>query len=161
MYRENTGKTDQDFLVRKTFLFFSNKYNFIQKLKNLSFEIFTQRRIEMLDDFDLSTMIITKDSTPIRRSFHETLKVSLQQIKELVGPNHLKKTVIMSLVGYCVTLSYFTLLFWLPEIFQRFEIFDKNYPGKSASICTVSNILYSRNSTVVIIKINITKLKTK
>lgn len=36
--------------------------------------------------------------------------------------------------------SYYTLMIWFPELFYRFEEFEKEHPGQSASVCEVSSV---------------------
>lgn len=109
-----------------------------------------QERIKNLRNPVLNELINAQDSKQIKRSFLEMLKNCFEQTKELMRPPYLKTTVLMCIAAYCMTSSYFTMVFWLPEIFQRFAIFEEQFPDMSASVCTVSAILYSKNATVVI-----------
>lgn len=43
----------------------------------------------------------------------------------------------------CTFCSYYTLMVWFPELFQRFDIFEEKNPGVSASVCDVSSIVVS------------------
>lgn len=108
-----------------------------------------QERIKNLRNPDLDDLLNSQDSTPVKKPFSKILKNCLRQTKELLRPPYLKTTVLMCISAYCITSSYFTMVFWLPEIFQRFAIFEEQYPGQSASVCTVSTILYSKNATPV------------
>lgn len=37
--------------------------------------------------------------------------------------------------------SYYTLMIWFPELFNRYEEFEHNFPNTSASVCDVSGIV--------------------
>lgn len=37
--------------------------------------------------------------------------------------------------------SYFTLIMWFPDLFERFEQYELLYPNTEAGICTVSEIV--------------------
>lgn len=37
--------------------------------------------------------------------------------------------------------SYYTLMIWFPELFNRFEKFEHEHPGQHASVCEVSSIV--------------------
>lgn len=41
--------------------------------------------------------------------------------------------------------SYYTLMVWFPELFQRFDDYEKLNPGVSASVCDVSSIVISNS----------------
>ncbi|XP_043064442.1 synaptic vesicle glycoprotein 2A-like [Drosophila ficusphila] len=49
-------------------------------------------------------------------------------------------------IQFCLTTSYYTLMVWFPEIFQRFTEYEKAFPGTPASICDVSSIVPSNSS---------------
>lgn len=36
--------------------------------------------------------------------------------------------------------SYYTLMIWFPELFYRFEEFEREHPNQSASVCEVSSV---------------------
>lgn len=38
------------------------------------------------------------------------------------------------------TCSYYTLMVWFPELFNRFEEFEETYPNMTASVCDVSSV---------------------
>ncbi|XP_026678520.1 synaptic vesicle glycoprotein 2C-like [Diaphorina citri] len=44
--------------------------------------------------------------------------------------------------------SYYTLMLWFPELFNRYEKFEHLHPGKVASVCDVSALQPADNSTV-------------
>ncbi|ALC45407.1 CG3168, partial [Drosophila busckii] len=52
-------------------------------------------------------------------------------------------------VAICAIPSYYTLMVWFPELFQRFDEYDEVNPGMAASVCDVSSIVVS-NSTFIV-----------
>jgi len=36
--------------------------------------------------------------------------------------------------------SYYTLMMWFPELFNRFETFERQQPGVDVSVCQVSSV---------------------
>lgn len=36
---------------------------------------------------------------------------------------------------------YYTLMVWFPELFNRYEAYERNNPGASASVCDVSSVV--------------------
>ncbi|XP_065354815.1 synaptic vesicle glycoprotein 2B-like [Calliphora vicina] len=80
----------------------------------------------------------------------EELKLLLAEIwsqtKTLCKKPHLRNTSLTCAIQFCLTTSYYTLMVWFPELFQRFDDYEKLNPGVSASVCDVSSIVVS-NST--------------
>jgi len=44
-----------------------------------------------------------------------------------------------------LTRSYYTLMMWFPELFNRFEKFEQQQPGKDVSVCQVSSVYIEQN----------------
>ncbi|XP_044756516.1 synaptic vesicle glycoprotein 2C-like isoform X2 [Coccinella septempunctata] len=73
-----------------------------------------------------------------------------EQTKALCKPPHLRYTIITCLIQFGLTTSYYTLMIWFPELFNRFEEFESLHPNESASVCEVSSVvLPTTNGTVI------------
>ncbi|SPP88387.1 blast:Synaptic vesicle glycoprotein 2C [Drosophila guanche] len=70
------------------------------------------------------------------------------QTKTLYKHPYLKNSLITCAIQFCLTTSYYTLMVWFPEIFQRYDDFEKTHPGTPASVCDISSIVTS-NTTFV------------
>ncbi|XP_060801756.1 synaptic vesicle glycoprotein 2C [Amyelois transitella] len=60
------------------------------------------------------------------------------QTKALCKPPYLKNTILTCLIQFGLTTSYYTLMIWFPELFNRYETYEKAFPGTHASVCTVA-----------------------
>uniref|UniRef100_A0A1A9ZZ58 Major facilitator superfamily (MFS) profile domain-containing protein n=1 Tax=Glossina pallidipes TaxID=7398 RepID=A0A1A9ZZ58_GLOPL len=78
----------------------------------------------------------------------ELLAEIWSQTKTLYKKPYLRNNSITCGIQFCLTTSYYTLMVWFPELFQRFDEFERQYPDVSASVCGVSSIVVS-NSTVI------------
>ncbi|KAK0167914.1 hypothetical protein PV327_001768 [Microctonus hyperodae] len=125
MYHENTGLSHDNYLEQ------------LRKLNDPAID-------------NLITRAKSLNESPKRPTFRQKLKDFSKLTLELLQPPHIKNTLLVGVVTYCITSAYFTMVFWLPEIFQRFSIFEERFPDKSASVCTVSQVLYSKNGTEAI-----------
>lgn len=47
---------------------------------------------------------------------------------------------------YTLFHSYYTLMIWFPELFNRYEEFEHRFPNQSASVCDVSSIVVKDDS---------------
>lgn len=63
------------------------------------------------------------------------------QTKALCHPPHLKRTILTCVIQFGITSSYYTLMIWFPELFDRFEQYETRFPDTSASVCDVSSIV--------------------
>lgn len=43
--------------------------------------------------------------------------------------------------------SYYTLMVWFPELFNRYEDFESKFPNQTASVCDVSGIVVTEEET--------------
>ena len=72
-----------------------------------------------------------------------------RQAETLVKSHYLKSIIVACIIGFLELSSYYSLLLWLPEIFERFAHFETKFPNESTSICAVSKQLLSFNSSLV------------
>lgn len=72
------------------------------------------------------------------------------QTKALCKTPHLKNTILTCIIQFGITSSYYTLMIWFPELFDRFEEYEKRFPNTPASVCDVSSIVLDNvNGTLV------------
>ncbi|XP_023941835.1 synaptic vesicle glycoprotein 2C isoform X1 [Bicyclus anynana] len=63
------------------------------------------------------------------------------QTKALCRPPYLKYTILTCLIQFGLTTSYYTLMIWFPELFNRYEEYEQRFPNTTASVCDVSGIV--------------------
>lgn len=84
------------------------------------------------------------------KKFTDIVKSFRKQAKTLVkSSTYLKSISVACIIGFLELSSYYSLLLWLPEIFERFAKFEEHFPNETTSICAVSKQLISLNSTAV------------
>ncbi|KAK2581326.1 hypothetical protein KPH14_008099 [Odynerus spinipes] len=125
MYSENTGNPSEEY-------FANLKKSGNQMLIELLVRI-TDRKNEQEEIKVKSLKDITMDI------FSQTLM--------LVKQPYLRRTFILCLVTYLIMSSYYMLILWLPDLFQRYAEFQDRFPNQSASVCTV--ILIKNNETIM------------
>lgn len=64
-----------------------------------------------------------------------------EQTKALCTKPHLKNTILTCFIQFGITSSYYTLMIWFPELFDRFEQYEVKFADTSASVCDVSSIV--------------------
>ncbi|KAJ1520729.1 hypothetical protein ONE63_003824 [Megalurothrips usitatus] len=97
-----------------------------------------------------TSRVSVKSLKPIRtpRDIKLLVEEVWDQTKQLCRPPHRYYTVLTCLIQFGLTTSYYTLMMWFPELFDRFEYFSKEHPGAEASVCDVSGDALSPPSTV-------------
>ncbi|XP_033149199.1 synaptic vesicle glycoprotein 2C isoform X3 [Drosophila busckii] len=94
-----------------------------------------------------------KKAISLRIRKPKELKLLLSEIwsqtKTLGNVPYLERTLLTCGIQFCLTTSYYTLMVWFPELFQRFDEYDEVNPGMAASVCDVSSIVVS-NSTFIV-----------
>ncbi|CAH0389528.1 unnamed protein product, partial [Bemisia tabaci] len=69
------------------------------------------------------------------------------QTLELFYPPYRKNTILACLIQFGITSSYYTLMLWFPELFNRFDHYEREHPhSPSVSVCEVSSVYVSSNS---------------
>ncbi|XP_034828475.1 synaptic vesicle glycoprotein 2B-like [Maniola hyperantus] len=58
--------------------------------------------------------------------------------KMLVTPPYIGLLVLCCFVDFGLMFSYYTLMMWFPDLFERFSQFSSLFPGVSAGVCEVS-----------------------
>ncbi|XP_044584245.1 synaptic vesicle glycoprotein 2A-like isoform X1 [Cotesia glomerata] len=116
MYQENTGNSNQ---------------NFTEKLKQLENKTIN----ELLTN--------SEDETAKHIIFSKMIQQYWHQVASLFKPQFLKMTLIGVIIAYSVMFSYYAMLIWHGEVFERFATFEEQFPNTTASICTISRQVLS------------------
>lgn len=84
------------------------------------------------------------------KNLKDILKSFEKQAKTLVkSSTYVKSISVACIVGFLELSSYYSLLLWLPEIFERFAKFEEHFPNETTSICAVSKQLVPFNYSLV------------
>lgn len=85
----------------------------------------------------------SKRTLSMRKAHHVKILFNevWDQTKALCKRPHLKHTILTCLIQFGITSSYYTLMVWFPELFDRFEQYETQFPNTSASVCDVSAIV--------------------
>ncbi|CAB0036070.1 unnamed protein product [Trichogramma brassicae] len=70
--------------------------------------------------------------------FHHLVDTSKAQVKMLARKPYVTRLLTVGVIMFGMTSTYYSLMTWFPELFQRFAYFEANYPDEFASVCTVS-----------------------
>uniref|UniRef100_A0A1I8PCK4 Major facilitator superfamily (MFS) profile domain-containing protein n=2 Tax=Stomoxys calcitrans TaxID=35570 RepID=A0A1I8PCK4_STOCA len=80
----------------------------------------------------------------------DELKILISEIwlhtKTLCKRPYLRNTALTCGIQFCLTTSYYTLMVWFPELFHRFDDFERMHPGVEASVCDVSPVFVGDSS---------------
>ncbi|KAK9879268.1 hypothetical protein WA026_004115 [Henosepilachna vigintioctopunctata] len=68
----------------------------------------------------------------------ENLNNGWEQMKELCSKPYISYLVITAVSDFGLMASYYTLMMWFPEIFERFNNYEISNKGRKAGICEVS-----------------------
>lgn len=76
------------------------------------------------------------------------IKEIWEQTKALCSEPHLKNTILTCAIQFGLTASYYTLMIWFPELFYRFEEYQKTNQDKPASVCDVSSVVITNGTSM-------------
>ncbi|RZC36930.1 synaptic vesicle glycoprotein 2C-like, partial [Asbolus verrucosus] len=75
---------------------------------------------------------------PLKFRLYRKIHTSLDEMKVLFSQPYLKYLGITCFADFGLMASYYTLIMWFPEIFERFNQYELAHPNSTASVCTVS-----------------------
>uniref|UniRef100_A0A0C9QYT8 Sv2b_8 protein n=1 Tax=Fopius arisanus TaxID=64838 RepID=A0A0C9QYT8_9HYME len=130
MHQENTGLPFDDYL---------------ETLSNNGYESLSEK----LGSCKVDGEKFSNPQKSQKDRIHKSLKNIYQQTLALVRPPLLQKTANVCSIMFCLGSSYYALMLWFPELFQRFARFEAEFPGESASVCRVSQEKISEDSVVM------------
>ncbi|OXU27360.1 hypothetical protein TSAR_005195 [Trichomalopsis sarcophagae] len=82
-----------------------------------------------------------KLSLSMNEKLMDMLASSKDQVKMLLRKPYAKRISVCSFIMFCMTSTYYSLMTWFPELFQRFAAFEAAFPDEYASVCSVSKRL--------------------
>ncbi|KAJ8919145.1 hypothetical protein NQ315_012130, partial [Exocentrus adspersus] len=113
-------------VFQKIFACNSRKSAYLYPVLALEGEYENNNNIDFNHNKTLTNRLIGK-----LRSMYDLLRVLFSQ-------PYLKYLGITSFVDFGLMASYYTLIMWFPEIFDRFGMFERQHPNQTASVCVVS-----------------------
>ncbi|XP_057333188.1 synaptic vesicle glycoprotein 2B-like isoform X1 [Microplitis mediator] len=122
MHHENTGQSDINYIER------------LEQLHNPG-----------INDL-LSKVKLTNNICEYKPTFIKKFIKFIKQVKEIMKPPYLNRTLIICVSMYGTSYSLFVTMLWIPEIFERFAMFEEKYPNMTASVCLVSEKLHSKDA---------------
>ncbi|KAJ8668356.1 hypothetical protein QAD02_010019, partial [Eretmocerus hayati] len=122
MFVENTGKTDKQFWEQ------------LATSQNASISQLVSTTV-MAPSQEIPKV---KPSALKKERLKELLNNSKIQARALLRKPFTKRLCVTSLSMFFMTSTYYSLMTWFPELFQRFATYEVAFPNESASVCSIS-----------------------
>lgn len=98
---------------------------------------------DLINDYIIKSSYTGEEKTTKKKELRTMIEDFKEQGKNVLKAPYLMRLLIICASMFCFSSSFYSLLLWFPEIFQRFSQFQALYPNESASVCTVSKHLIS------------------
>ncbi|CAG9765156.1 unnamed protein product [Ceutorhynchus assimilis] len=109
-------------------------------------EYFPVKTLEGEDNNNSSITSSKLNNTSYRHQMTDSISDSFKIVKNLATQQYFKYLTITCLADFGLMASYYTLVMWFPEIFDRFSQYNQMYPNRTVSVCKVSQVnVTSRN----------------
>lgn len=95
------------------------------------------------------TSYTDEEKTMKKKEIHSIIEDFKEQGKNVLKDLYLGRMIVLCVAMFCVSSSFYSLLNWFPEIFQRFSQFEALYPNKTVNVCSISSHLLPSNLTEV------------
>lgn len=89
-----------------------------------------------------------KEKLSTKSRLLENLSDICELFKSLTSQQYVKYLAITCFADFGLMASYYTLVTWFPEIFDRFNQYELRHPDRSAGVCTVSQSYASEHSKI-------------
>ncbi|XP_033214280.1 synaptic vesicle glycoprotein 2B-like isoform X2 [Belonocnema kinseyi] len=90
-----------------------------------------------------------EEKAPSKKKLCTMLKDFKKQRQNVFKAPYLKRLVVLCICLFCTASSFYSLLMWFPELFQRFAHFEALHPNQTASVCSISNKNSATNTTMI------------
>lgn len=70
----------------------------------------------------------------------------MENSRQLFVSPILRFTLISIIINLTFHIGYYGLMMWFPELFNRFDEFNREHPGQSAGVCQVTDYVVNRGS---------------
>ncbi|XP_044730323.1 synaptic vesicle glycoprotein 2C-like [Chrysoperla carnea] len=94
--------------------------------------------------------IVRKDGQkpkPVVKGKYKNMMVDIvDNSKQLFVTPILRFTLISITINFTFHIGYYGLMMWFPELFNRFDEFNRHHPGQDASVCEVTNFVVNNGS---------------
>ncbi|XP_015178988.1 PREDICTED: synaptic vesicle glycoprotein 2C-like isoform X2 [Polistes dominula] len=142
---ENMQLSELSVVLRK--IYTENTGNPIE----MYFEILDKNKNPFYDNLKINNNHNNSNDNTKVKSWRTIIYTTYIQTISLFKFPYLFKSLNVFILISCITASYYTLMLWFPELFQRFAKYEQMYPEKSSSVCEISKInLIDNNNTMVV-----------
>ncbi|KAH8314201.1 hypothetical protein KR067_012993, partial [Drosophila pandora] len=100
----------------------------------------TKRRPDeyMVYDLEVDEKLL-ESSANVKNKYSRMISGMVEHSKALFKSPILRFTIVSITINFTFHIGYYGLLMWFPELFNRFEEYEKAFPGQSAGVCTVTD----------------------
>ena len=104
---------------------------------------------DLINNYAIKSSYTGKEKTMKKKELRLMIEDFKAQGHNVMKAPYLRRIIILCASMFCVSSSFYSLLMWFPEIFQRFSQFEALYPNQAASVCNISRHLLPSNWTKV------------
>ncbi|XP_043277261.1 synaptic vesicle glycoprotein 2B isoform X2 [Venturia canescens] len=87
-----------------------------------------------------------KTGAPEKNKYKIMLGDIMDNSKQLFVSPILRFTIISIIINFTFHIGYYGLMMWFPELFNRFDEYNRDHPNQSASICQVTDYVVNNGS---------------
>ncbi|ALC48849.1 CG3168 [Drosophila busckii] len=102
----------------------------------------------MVYDLEVDEKLVQGSSHGFKGKMKRMVSGMVEHSRDLFRSPILRFTLVSITINFTFHIGYYGLLMWFPEVFNRFEEFEKANPNESADICTVTDFVVALHSQV-------------
>ncbi|XP_017116291.1 synaptic vesicle glycoprotein 2B [Drosophila elegans] len=100
----------------------------------------TKRRPDeyMVYDLEVDEKLLESNGN-VKNKYSRMISGMVDHSRALFKSPILRFTIVSITINFTFHIGYYGLLMWFPELFNRFEEYEKAFPGESAGVCSVTD----------------------
>lgn len=99
----------------------------------------------MVYDLEVDEKLNTESSKGVKGKYQRMITGMVDHSRDLFKSPILRFTIVSITINFTFHIGYYGLMMWFPEVFNRYEEFEKSHLNQEADICTVTEYVVNKS----------------
>lgn len=100
----------------------------------------------MVYDLEVDEKLATESAVGIKGKYKRMVSGMVDHSRDLFKAPILRFTLVSITINFTFHIGYYGLMMWFPEVFNRYEEFEKTHPHEQADICAVTEFVVNQTA---------------
>lgn len=99
----------------------------------------------MVYDLEVDEKLGTESAQGFKGKYHRMITGMVDHSRDLFKSPILRFTLVSITINFTFHIGYYGLMMWFPEVFNRYQDFEKSHKNQEADICTVTEYVVNQS----------------